>query len=903
MQKTPPAPKPRVFEKPVAWLFGPQLIGGLKGILLYTAYGDKLDPRDWMTGEVFRFNNPDPQAKQEFWFDYLSDAGDGTRAMYSLAYLTLCRGLWTKLDPNATDLPAQAADCEVKTTTNNPGFTYQLPRGEFLFMGGDTAYHASDYMTLVNRIQHPFAYAFLDLVKNKLIDANEPRRPIFGIPGNHDYYDQVDGFRRQFRKPVRPEGPLPPDRSDPTKAQLTLAGFKRAQESSYVSLRLPFDWWLWGLDIEPGVIDRRQKRFLRSLGQVVDVETPLPKPPDKLIIATSAPSTVFGRVADDEKTITKSLEFLEVSSPFLPQKDGNGKPVFGSTGDEKLKPGQCRLDLSGDVHHYARYWGPKSAKGSSPRKHSTAQRPDGNSYASVVSGSGGAFHHPSATYNNEICEQVLYPAATKSCGAVADQLFKFWTVMRGGYVWLAGAIIAFTLFFGATGPKSSRQFISNIGFLQDLGLVKHEAIEPTIVKLGDTRPCDPVKPFALWTTLGLVGPEWRPPAGCTAEKPTYLFPNARQWPADLIMGQIFLWASLIVIIVTFVLSVFTRKIFDDKNPYEQSSDPHRILWPIVIGTALLVIIGFSSINPYRHHITPYVSSLLVLYSLIAALTALVLNVRYSEYLFKKSFVTGRRGDWLLQWGCWFIAILVFACGLWFFGRNNLGVYLISDIVFTMVLFLTVVGILVLPFKAAGDLLYTKPKAVKIIGRGLIGLWHLILQVFTAYVLIKTGSYLAWALAAILLVLPIPLARFTLKRNNGIALAILWLVYGAVMLTLPWIVYRLTGQPAVFYDWISLWALVPAVVAALVGAVICCLWTGWYFAVCFAFNGHNNEVGGAARIESFKQFIRFRLTPDTITGYVIGVDDVSDINTVKDGRTRDGGDLDVKLIDVFQLKCK
>ena len=61
MQKTPSAPRPRVFEKPVAWLFGPQLIGGLKGILLYTAYGDKLDPRDWMTGEVFSFDDAEKQ--------------------------------------------------------------------------------------------------------------------------------------------------------------------------------------------------------------------------------------------------------------------------------------------------------------------------------------------------------------------------------------------------------------------------------------------------------------------------------------------------------------------------------------------------------------------------------------------------------------------------------------------------------------------------------------------------------------------------------------------------------------------------------------------------------------------------------------------------------------------------
>ena len=92
----------------------------------------------------------------------------------------------------------------------------------------------------------------------------------------------------------------------------------------------------------------------------------------------------------------------------------------------------------------------------------------------------------------------------------------------------------------------------------------------------------------------LVGDEWRPPAGCTVERPTYFFPHTSQWPLDIIMGQIFLWASFIAIVVTFVLTVFTKKIFDDKNPYEQGVDPlqavahhHR--------HRLLVIIGFSSI--------------------------------------------------------------------------------------------------------------------------------------------------------------------------------------------------------------------------------------------------------------------------------------------------------------------
>ena len=890
--------RPRIFEKPVAWLFGPQLIGGLKGILLYAAYGDKLDPRDWMTANVF--DDFAQETSDEFWFDYLSDAGDGTRAMYSLAYLTLCRGLWTRLDGNATTLPG---DCEVKTTPGDPEFPYQLPRGRFLFFGGDTAYHASDYMTLVNRIQHPFKYAFLDLVQHGLIDADEPRRPMFGIPGNHDYYDQVDGFRRQFRKPVRPEGPLPPARSNKDNAQLTVAGFKRVQEASYVSLHLPYDWWFWGLDTETGPINRqqlRQRRFFRSLDQAIDDGV---KPPDKLIVATSAPSTVFGRAAREDQPITQSLRFLGVSLPFFARKDTAGKPDFQTTGDAQLAPGQCRLDLSGDVHQYARYWGP-AAGGECPRKHSSAPRPSSDSYASVVSGLGGAFHHPTATYDDEICEQVLYPSEVKSRAAVADQLFKFWTVMRGGYVWLAGFILAFVLYFGAAVPQSSRQFIGNIFVLQSLGLVNEQNLQPTIVKQFDTRPCATVRPFRLWTSIGLVAPEWQPPPGCTAESPTYFFPHASQWPLDLIMGQVFIFASLIAIIATFVFSVFTKKLFNDQNPYEQGTDPHWKLWPIVIGTTLLVIVGFASIYPYRHHITPFVSSLLVLYSLFAAVTAILLSVRYGEYLFKKSFVSNRRGDWLLQWGCWLAAIVVIAAGFWLFGQNNLPTYLVSDIVFATVLVLAVVGILILPFKGAGDLFYTKPKAVGILGKLLIGVVHLILQIFVPYVLIRTGSYLAWLLAAVLLVLPIFLGRWLLNRNSGVGLLIAWIVYGGLMLTLPWLVQRVSGQPGVFFDWTGPHALFPAFLAGLAGAVICCLWAGWYFTVCFAFNGHNNEVGGAARIENFKQFIRFRLTRNGLTGYVIAVDDVSLIATVDDkGRTRDGSDLKPKLIDVFHLRCK
>jgi len=89
-----------------------------------------------------------------------------------------------------------------------------------------------------------------------------------------------------------------------------------------------------------------------------------------------------------------------------------------------------------------------------------------------------------------------------------------------------------------------------------------------------------------------------------------------------------------------------------------------------------------------------------------------------------------------------------------------------------------------------------------------------------------------------------------------------------------------------------WGIVPAALAGLVGAAMCCVWFGWYLGVSSLYNSHYNEAGGAARIEKFKQFVRIRLTPDTLTGYVIAVDSPRE----------DGKQLEPKLIDVFHIKA-
>ena len=887
---------PRIFEDPVAWLLGQQLLGGLKGMLLYTAYGAKLDPRDWMTPTVQNFDSEAAQNKREFWFDYMSDVGDGTKAMYSIAYLVMST-LWTTLPDGGLSFPDQSTELEVSNSQD--GNTFKLPRGEFLFVGGDTAYHAADYLSLVNRIQRPFRYAYEDLRAKNLISDDEPRRPIFGIPGNHDYYDQIDGFRRQFRKPTRKEGPLPPKQSGSTNAQLTIPAYERVQEASYVALRLPFGWWLWGLDTESVSdrrdqhLDRRQEKFFRDRS----TENGKFKPPDKLILATSAPGTVFGQIVDqDEQKASKPMKALKIKRPFLPEDNDHQ-----ATGDEALESGQCRLDISGDVHHYARYWGPQSA--TTPREHTTAPRPSANSYASIVSGAGGAFHHPSTTYNDKICEQVIFPPEDASRKAVADRIFYFRNIWKGGYVYLFGFIIAFTIFFGITVTPSSKQFISNLGILNRLELTHWEKIRPTIVQPGNTRPCEPIKPSALWTTLGVVEDVWQPPAGCTAENPTYFFPQASTWPRDLIIGQVFIWVSLAATLLTLGISLFTKWIFDDSASAFDKRNPNRKLVPVVAVVSLLTVIGFLTIGPYRNHITPFVSSLIVLYSVIAAVTAIVLIVRYSEFLFRKSFVpstdTGpgasvsRFIDNYFVWVLWILAIVAISSGLWFFGKNNLPAFLISDIVFVLVLAGAALGIVLLAFLASGALLSRSSRVVRFIGKLLIGIWHLALQLLVPFVLVTLGSWLDWAIAFVLLFLPIVPARFLLSKNSRIGLSLLWIVYGALMLTLPYLTRPFVHLPPVFTDWTGWWSVIPALVAGGFGAVLCCLWTGWYFGVCFAFNGHNNEVGGAARIERFKEFIRFRVTPEGLTGYVIGVTDVSS----------DGQNLKPKLIDVFHLTPK
>lgn len=797
------------FKGPVRWLLGPQLIASLKWTVLYGAFKGKLDPRDWMRAqsirldEQARFNSAEAVSNDEYWFDYFADAGDGQLAMYSIAYLCF-NDLW--VEPNVH------VDSAVELSDTSKSL-YKLARGEFLFVGGDTAYHMADYPTLALRFQAPFRWAYEDLKEEGKISDSGPRRPLFGIPGNHDYYDLIDGFGRQFVEPTSKEDQ---ENREGLKPQLSIPGFKRCQTASYVALKLPFDWWLWGLDNEVGRLDIRQQEFFKGLSSTQ---------PGKLIVATPEPSTVAGQRAKPDGKVAKAFADLNLEQPFLPD-------------HELPPPGTCRLDLSGDTHQYTRYWGP-SANG-------PGSAPSANNYASVVSGLGGAFLHSSDTDVDDIKAQARYPLKEVSRVETARRLFSPVNIISGGYVAIFGALAAAIIFFGATIPASSRAVV------EKLFNTLHVSIPPLLHAPG-------------------------------------LFPEI-QWPqqnfaqaANLSPFEIALRViSLVASVVLIALSVHQSKSMIDLSRTEDQRFRRyriRILVLIVAGLACLIF-GIWRLVEYRLNLSPFQCSLLILFSLLWSATALVASLVYSEWLFKRAYT-----EIVKWWHYWPVILLVVLAaafpvlGLSFFGRYP-AVYVFADVVFALVVLGGAAALIIGAFVVGGVVHGPAGKA----GFFALGAWHALSQGAVPFLLARRGDWRSWAatLAAVLI--------FWLAGNWLVAklkfrgsLAIVWLVYGAVLIGLPFV---FGGEPARYLDtWTARF-----IAAVLFGSLMSCVSLGWYFAVSLAFNGHNEQAGGAARIEGFKEFIRVRLTAHSLTAYVIGFDEPK----------MHGHQLRPRIIDVFEL---
>jgi hypothetical protein len=408
------------FKSPVAWLLGPEMLGALKQFLLHSLYKGEFDTHDWMTATPVVYSVPAAEAlPEEFWFDFIADIGDGQRAMYCMAAVLQDDVYMELSESRACMLPAVAG-------AQVPAGHIKLPRGRFTVVGGDTAYPVADYVNIDMRVRQPFTWAYRDLVAaGRMLDENGREistADLYGTPGNHDYYDLLAGFGRLYRVPVA-------DSMHQTRAARThivLPGFVAKQTASYAALQLPWDWQLWAIDPGERDIDYRQECFFRGCA-----------PSNKMIVVTPSPSVVFGRVMASRGTFD-SLYSLGLPQPCLQKNPPttllDGKPV-NADWTTPLTDQQCRIDIAGDMHCYARYGG--------------ADDPTSSNYAAVVAGAGGAFFHSTATDYGEVPAQALYPAPATARREFAKRLFSPFTVFHNGLVGVVCFLLALILSAGS----------------------------------------------------------------------------------------------------------------------------------------------------------------------------------------------------------------------------------------------------------------------------------------------------------------------------------------------------------------------------------------------------------------------------------------------------------------------
>lgn len=276
------------------------------------------------------------------WVDYIADTGDGFNSTYSMASLL----------------------AQPELTLQNDG--QSLPAGDILIMGGDQCY----------------PYASISQYKRNLIDVYDltthhgtpdqtrKKRKLFALPGNHDWYDGLSAFDRLFCR-----------RRDGLSKGLSFGQWECQQHRSYFAVKLPHNWWLWGLDIQlTANLDVGQIQYFNAITNSFKDAAEQPK----IVIFIATPSWHTGAKAGTTKQYATNL------SRILNLAIDKGKV--------------CAI-ISGDWHHYSRYFG------------------GDHNLNLITSGGGGAYMAPTHHLPNEI------HVPWRGTGQGEDQKLKF--TLRG----------------------------------------------------------------------------------------------------------------------------------------------------------------------------------------------------------------------------------------------------------------------------------------------------------------------------------------------------------------------------------------------------------------------------------------------------------------------------------------
>ncbi|KAF3440609.1 hypothetical protein FNV43_RR18893 [Rhamnella rubrinervis] len=239
--------------------------------------------------------------KDDLWFDFMADTGDGGNSSYAVARLL----------------------AQPSINVNGSDAMLNLPRGDLLLIGGDLAYPNPSEFTYERRLFTPFEYALQPppWYKKGHVAVSKPELPCgvselkqydgpqcFVIPGNHDWFDGLHTFMRYICH------------------KSWLGGWFMPQKKSYFALKLPRRWWVFGLDLAlHGDIDVYQFKFFSELAKE--------------------------KVGDDDSVIIMTHEPNWLVDWYW--NDVSGKNISHLICDY-LK-GRCKLRIAGDLHHYMRH--------------------------------------------------------------------------------------------------------------------------------------------------------------------------------------------------------------------------------------------------------------------------------------------------------------------------------------------------------------------------------------------------------------------------------------------------------------------------------------------------------------------------------------------------------------------
>jgi hypothetical protein len=265
-----------------------------------------------------------------YWIDYIADIGDGFDCTYAMASLLA-----------APAIPISGAGT--------------LPSGDILILGGDQCYPQATRENYKKRFVTPYDWAY---------DIPRPERKLFALPGNHDWYDGLAAFDSLFCSSR--------DRLSEGKGN-AIGGWQCQQHRSYWALRLPYNWWIWGCDIQfSKYLDTSQVNYFATIAKQMG-------PEDKVILCMAEPAWMLADFhgQDDEQNFFKITTIARDAGARV-----------------------CAI-LAGDWHHYNRYY---------------AHDLDVHF---ITAGGGGSFLHPTHVLKDEI--NVRWPDRAPPLAADAER--------------------------------------------------------------------------------------------------------------------------------------------------------------------------------------------------------------------------------------------------------------------------------------------------------------------------------------------------------------------------------------------------------------------------------------------------------------------------------------------------